>query len=121
MAPENASVFVAEDDPDWQEFISDDLEKGGHSLKRLAQTKEDALASITSFVQDGIQVAIVDGNLSGDDHSGTDGREIVEAIRSTNPDIKIIGLSTNTVGRADVSLSKLRYDTGDISKAVNEV
>lgn len=120
--PDNARVFVAEDDSRWQSAIVKSVGKGGHTVTHTAQTKADALSQIPTLESSGVQVAIVDGNLTQGISSGNDGREIVAAIRSQAPNIKIIGFSaSNTISGVDVSLDKTTFEPIDLANAVTEL
>lgn len=122
MSPENANIFVAEDDPQWQAIIKKNVGKGGHTVTHTAQTKTDALAQIPNLESSGVQVAIVDGNLTRGNSSGDDGREIVAAIRSQAPSVKIIGFSaSNTIAGVDTSLDKTTFEPIDLPNTVTKL
>lgn len=72
MCPENANVFVAEDDTFWQEMITEGIKNGGHQVVSSAKTLEGALKAVDKFSELGVQVATIDGNLDGW-NKGSDG------------------------------------------------
>lgn len=105
--PEKARVFVAEDEQDWQQRIERNLKRYGHEVVLTAETLAQALKSLDQFEELGVQVATLDGNLRGNDISGSDGRELSLAIRGRYPNVKIVGLSgVKFRGEADIELNK---------------
>ncbi len=108
--PENARVFVAEDDPDFLDDLKMVLEGEGHAVTLSATSLENALQAIGNFQKLGIQVASIDGNLKRGVRSGTDGRQLVNAIRDLAPDVKIIGMSAEPITGVDVDLGKDRFE-----------
>ena len=81
MSPEKAKIFLVEDN----EFDICDtrwfLKEGGHQIVIEAKSLEEALNLIPSLKEKEINVAIVDGNLSSGERSGSDGARIAEEIR----------------------------------------
>lgn len=119
MCPENAKVFVVEDLADWQEGIKGTLETGGHSVVDSARTLKEALDKIPLLEGQGVQVAIIDGNLTEGDTSGRDGQTVLEAIRTHAPSVKTIGLSGPPIPGVDVNVGKTRF--GNLESAVREI
>jgi DNA-binding NarL/FixJ family response regulator len=119
--PEKARIVWFEDDVDflstWEMF----LKINGHDVVRTVGTKSEAERALDTLEADGIQVAILDGNLSVGDMSGADGAYFAEQIRSRYPKIGIIGNSTREPVRgADVQSSK--FDgPGSLEKAVRAI
>lgn len=107
--PEKARIFVAEDNPEWQEMIASTLEKAGHTVVLKATTLREALDAVQQFEQLEIQVATIDGNLSPDDTSGYDGRTLVEAINSQAPHVLTIGMSGLNVRGVTFDLGKGKF------------
>lgn len=108
MAPENAHVFVIEDDEFAQDTIVEVLERGKHKVVLKASSLRDALEAVPTLQEKGIQVATVDGNLRQGDESGRDSKTIVEAIRKNAPQVKTVGLTLNRSGveGADANVNK---------------
>lgn len=111
MAPENASVFVAEDDTIWQKNYARWLASGGHRVVATATSLTEAGEVIATLREQGVQVAIVDGNLGSGpwaSSDGRDGRRIVKLIRDLHPDVKIVGATGAPEGveGADVNVRK---------------
>ena len=48
MSPEKAKVAVFEDDPDWLSGIKEYLEEGEHEVVLQAESREEALAMLSS-------------------------------------------------------------------------
>jgi CheY-like chemotaxis protein len=105
MSPENARVFVAEDDADFQLIIRTSLEEEGHKVVIAATTRKEALEDVKYLKDLGIQIGIIDGNLSGS-KSGKDGRDLIRAIRETKSGIITIGISGNKLPEADFDFGK---------------
>lgn len=116
---EKARVFVAEDDPDLLESLKYVIEKEGHTVTLSAASLSDALAAISTFPQFGIQIASIDGNLRKGEKSGSDGRQMVAAIRNAAPEVKIVGISGQTIPGVDVDLGKDR--TEKLGKVITEL
>lgn len=106
--PEKAKVFVAEDNPDHLEWIIRMVETAGHTVTLTARSLNDALAAINTFSEAGIQIASIDGNLGSIGNFGSDGDQMVTAIRKVAPDVKIIGMASSTISGVDVDLGKKR-------------
>lgn len=105
---EKAKVFVAEDDPSVQQIIKTILSRGGHEVILQAQTLSEALGSIKQLEELGIQVAIIDGNLTPGDTSGSDGHQLATAIKQLTPHVKTVGMSALQVHGVDIDLGKMR-------------
>lgn len=116
---EKAKVFVAEDDPSIQQVIKWFLSKGGHEVVLQAQTLSEALRSIKQFEKLGIQIAVIDGNLTPGDISGSDGYQLATAIRQLAPNVTTIGMSVLSVDGVDIDLGKNRIS--ELGKAVTEL
>jgi CheY-like chemotaxis protein len=118
MCPENANVFVVEDDKFWQEAIKENLSIGGHRIVLSATSLKDALEATNNLSKFGVQVATVDGNLGGYS-AGHDGQKVIAAIREKAPEVKIIGFSSDPLPGTDVDLTK--WHPGDLSQTVTDI
>lgn len=114
MSPENANVFLAEDDNSWKGIARRALERDSHQVLVEVTTLEDAFEAIARAKEIGVNVAVVDGNLSEDDTSGYDGTAIAAALRKEIPEIKIVSFSGQSQSYGDVHVGK-----GDIDKVQN--
>lgn len=113
--PEETKVFAAEDDLDFLDNIEMALKAKGHTLALTATTLEEALKAIETFPTAGIQIAALDGNLKKGVKSGSDGRQMVAAIRNISPSVKIIGMSGEPMEGVDIDLGKDRiYELGKV-------
>lgn len=125
MSPEKAKAFLVEDDwmAAWR--TKNYLEKGGHSVLLEATTLEEALALVPRLEQEGVNVAVVDGNLSKEGKDGADGRKVVEAIRGQAPNIKIVVYSRGDYNYGDEGVPKPRFSPefkdSDRSPKIEEV
>jgi CheY-like chemotaxis protein len=121
MCPENAMVFLAEDDPEFRgELIPDSLRPGGHQVVLSAGNLEQALQMVDRFSDFGVQVAIIDANLAEGDYSGRDGRILLKAIREKAPGVKIVGCSQSDVPGVDVNVRK-KYIADDLASTVTNL
>lgn len=115
MSPEKAKVFIAEDSNSYQELVKVFLEEAGHTVALSATTIEEALACVDRLEELGIDVAVLDGNLSENEYRGYEGQMIRTAIRDKAPNVKIIGMSGNKFPGADVDLGKTKVnEIGDV-------
>lgn|GEM_PF-1528755 len=126
MAPENALVFVADDDVDQQGDYVRWLPRGGHRVVATATSLIEAGEVIPTLGEQGVQVAIVDGNLGKGplaSSDGRDGRMIVEQIRKLYPEIKIVGATTapEGVAGADVNIRKSEMSPARLNETVTSL
>lgn len=107
MSPKEARVFLVEDEPEWREYYKRRLERAGHEVALTASTLSEALSQIGRLEKEGVQVAVVDGNLGAGEWSGSDGRRVVEAIKNNAPSVKTVGMSgAGKIPGVDVDLGK---------------
>jgi DNA-binding NtrC family response regulator len=118
---ENARIAWFEDDGDFLRTWKIFLEIEGHQVVKTAGERSEAERALETFEAEGIQVAILDGNLNKGDMSGADGAYFAEQIKTRYPKIGIIGNSTRgPVRGADVQSTK--FDGPDsLSKAVRAI
>lgn len=116
---EKARVFAAEDDPDFLDTIKIVTENKGHSVPLTATTLEDALKAIQGLFQEGIQIAVLDGNLQKGVKTGSDGCQMIAAIREAAPDVKIIGMSGQSMEGVDIDLGKDRIS--ELGRVITEL
>lgn len=106
MSPENARLFIVEDDPDSREGLAEYLERSGHKVVVIATDMKKATEVIPTLLKEKVQVALVDGNL-GEGASNTDGQVIAEAIHEQAPGIAVIGIPTfGEITGADFNCNK---------------
>src|SRR3989344_6802499 len=110
MAPENARVFLAEDDKSFRKFARRFIEGASHQVSVEVSTLGDAIVAIPRAKELGVNVAVVDGNLTADDTSGNDGDMLAAALRKEIPDIKIISFSGQPQSYGDVHISKGKFE-----------
>lgn len=107
MAPENASIFYVEDDEDSFAVTNEFLEMSGHRVIVKATSFEEALEKIPTLTKKGVNVAIVDGNLSFGDESGRDGERVALEIKKHNKNIIVIGHALKKpINNADINSTK---------------
>lgn len=91
MSPDHARIYFIEDDQDSREVNEEFLEMAGHKVIETAASRQEALAKIPHLKKLGVNVAIVDGNLTERDESGRDGEAIAKAIHEQSPGVIVIG------------------------------
>lgn len=120
MSPENAKVFIAEDDRYWRRVLKRELKRGGHNVLLVASTLLEAIDKIKKFREEGIQVAVIDGNLNPDNlGGGRDGEMLAEAIHALEPEVKIIGMSSHNIKNVDQNV--LKGNEKLLGKAVKDI
>lgn len=119
MAPENARVFLIEDSDRIRETIKLRLGLEGHHVVLEAGSVEQAKDEISKAKEIGVQVAVVDGNLSPNDISGKDGTLVAKTIRTELPGVKIVSLSGLPQTYGDVHLHK--DDMRRLGRVINDL
>lgn len=107
--PENARVFIAEDNNQLIKVFERNLSRAGHVIVSTTTSLKDALDAIKRFEELNVQIAVLDANLSPDDESGNDGRSLVEAINRLSVDVKTIGMSSSKMEGVTIDLGKRNY------------
>jgi ActR/RegA family two-component response regulator len=125
MSPENARVFLTEDDEVDAWRTKEYLKRGDHSVELRASTLEEALGLVPRLEKEGINVAVVDGNLSSGKRDGADGERVVTAIRKQAPGVKIVVYSGGSYDYGDVRVPKPEFSPGfkesDRSPKIEEI
>jgi len=103
MLPENARVFLAEDNEAVRFFVKKSLEETGHQVLVEAVSFEEAMEKIREAKEKRINVAVLDGSLPD---NSSHGPKIAEALRQAIPDIRIVALSGEEVNWGDKNLHK---------------
>lgn len=85
-----AFIFIAEDHEKSREIAKKHLARAQHPVLVEASNLATALSLVEQLPVLGIELAILDGNLTPGDDSGNDGKTIAEAIRKHCPGIKIL-------------------------------
>ena len=104
--PESAKIFLVDDNKSDLFNTRYFLEKAGHEIIVEATSLDKALMLIPELTEKGVNVAIVDGNLTPGDSSGRDGQMVAREIRkqTQGQGIKIVAYSS----------SSKKYEYGDI-------
>ncbi|MDP1710088.1 MAG: response regulator, partial [bacterium] len=106
--PLEARVFYVDDDLDSLSTCTEFLEMKGHRVIETASTLNEALKKIPDLKKKGVNVAILDGNLTERDESGRDGERIAQEIKKQYPEIKVIGHAfEKAIPSADVNCTKM--------------
>lgn len=121
MSPVEAGVFIVDDDPDSIFLSKIELKKGQHRVVLTASTKAAALEAIPNLKEMGVDVVLLDNNLTPGDRSGKDGQEILNAIKAEDPNIKVVSYSSEKepIVKGDATLSKAQFR--ELSKIVTEL
>ncbi len=90
-------TLIVEDDPSWQEILTDILTDFGLQID-LSDNLKDAISRLRSTPY---RLAIIDLSLEGDDHSNQDGLEVLKAIQWHAPGC----VSVMLTGYASVELA----------------
>lgn len=104
--PENAKVLVVEDNNAIRYLICSFLKEAGHSIIAEVETVQGFFELLPCISKNMIDAVVLDGNLTPDDGSGTDGKRIAYELRKYFPGIKIIEYSIRQYGYGDVSVIK---------------
>ncbi len=111
MPERDGKFFVADDNLVERKKVKAVITNAGHIIALEASTLEEALTAAPLLEEQGIIAAVIDGNFSAADKSGTDGITLAIAIRSHAPNVKIIGYSADPFpveARVDIDLTKAR-------------
>ena len=109
MSPEKARVFIAEDNKESALLMQLTLRDAGHSVVLKASTLGEAERAVDQFRALGIQVALLDGNISSATVDGADGARLAQLIRSQTPEVKTVGIGSGRVEGVDVNVGKSNY------------
>ena len=122
----NARALVVEDDPSWQQILSEILADCGLAVD-LAESYEEAVALIRPVSH---RIAVLDLSLGGPDHHNQDGLKVQEAITRHDPgcaSIFLTGFATVELAvsviqelGASTCLRKETFRRADFRKAVNQ-
>lgn len=119
----NASIGVIEGDKLWRDLFDFPLKHAGHAIVMEAMSVDEAREFIGRLEKGSMDVAIVDGNLSGQDADGNYGAEIVRLLRvALGEEVCIIGSSgSNKVEGADYNVSKADNAVARIIDIIDEL
>ena len=115
--PENAEIWILEDDADYAATMSEFLGMAGHIVYDVLNNLVMFEATVNSgkmFSDPKKGILIADGNLQPGDTSGRDGARAVAVFRKQYPDRPplIIGRSSGFVSGADYQMK-----AGDVSNS----
>src|ERR1035437_4382114 len=125
--PPEAKVAIIEDRRDFRMIERGLLAEGGHTVVMVMATVWEAQGSIPDLWLSGVQVVILDGNLTPGQTDGSEGRQLAKQIKEAYPDgtIKVIGVTMDPDGvwgaDAQVSKERMMRGTADLSQVVTEL
>jgi DNA-binding NarL/FixJ family response regulator len=125
--PPEAKVAIIEDRRDFRMIERGLLAEGGHTVVMEMATVWEAQGSIPDLWLSGVQVVILDGNLTPGQTDGSEGRQLAKQIKEAYPDgtIKVIGVTMDPDGvwgaDAQVSKERMMRGTADLSQVVTEL
>jgi len=121
--PPEAKVAIIEDMQDWQEEFALLLPEAGHIVSGTATSMLEASRLIPQMGELGIQVVILDGNLSPNAYDGSEGRKLASRIVQIYPDIKIIGFTRDERGveGAHIDMNKADYDGDKLNELITNL
>lgn len=110
---DKAKIFYAEDDESLRKINVLLLEDEGHQVVLQADNLKQAMEAIENgrLRELGVNIAIVDGNLTRGDCSCSDGFTVSKEIRGTGLPIKIIAFSGSL--KDDAAYGDVYVDKGD--------
>lgn len=122
MCPERANVCIINDSPGTIRATRFLLEISGHRVVATATTLEEAHAVIPTLENLGVQVVLVDGNLSPNDTSGQDGALIAQEIRRRALTVTTIGVSASghVVG-VDINFDPRKSDPQNLVDLITKI
>lgn len=104
MSPENADIFLAEDDSEKVADIRQILRGSGHRVLIMADNRRQAIGLAERLQPGLVQIALIDSNLSSN-LNGQDAEDIIQRIHEQDPEVKIIGISyVDRVESADIQI-----------------
>lgn len=106
---EHARVIIVEDDPRIRALFVENLEACDHTVVAQAGSVAAAKSMVDRLVEEGsgVDVAVVDGNLSRHSEGGDDGERVATYIHEKLGGVVVIGASFDGAVRgADVNVSK---------------
>ncbi len=106
--PKEAKIYLTEDDTNLREATRRELEFEGHRVVHEAHDLETALDGVKTASDLGVNVAVLDGNLTRGDVSCSDGMMIASALRARIPQIKIVAFTSSEKdpGYGDIFVQK---------------
>jgi len=99
-------IAVFEDDPVDRTDLLTNLKLTGHQVVGLATTMSEALQLVQRLGTLGVQVAIVDANLTPWKKYGEEGSQIIEQIKALFPEIVTIGWGGRPLPNAEFDIGK---------------
>ena len=100
---EKAKVFLAEDDQDLIMLEKIWIEKSGHEVILMASSLAEALENIEKAKEEGVNVAVIDGDLGT---GPNDGFRVTKALREAIPGIGVVSFSVNELEWGDFNPRK---------------
>lgn len=104
MSPQEAKVFIIEDNDIHRSDLKEWLERAGHSVVGTAKTFKDAQDAVKRLQELRAEIVTLDANLSPGKADGREGEVLAQQIRREAPDITIIGMSVFKGGTRGVHL-----------------
>ncbi|RJQ27945.1 response regulator [Candidatus Parcubacteria bacterium] len=120
MSPEEARIFLAEDDPGWAELNRLGVTIAGHHVVIEVRDVNEGLNLVQEAQQLGVNVALLDGRIPfGPD----DGTKLAAALREAIPSMQVvdISISGDAVKGANAQMPKDRFDIGELGELVTDL
>ena len=118
--PPEAKVAIFEDKEYEILLAQGNLRAAGHTVVGIASTMGEAEELIPQLGELGVQVAIVDGNLTTGDGSGNDGLNIHRQIKQLFPDITTVRYSRGPLEGLDITDIK-KGDVAELARRITEL
>lgn len=110
---ERERILLTEDSESLRIVVARRLGQAGHEVIFQAGDFETAIEGTKQAKEMGVTVAVLDGNLSADDISCSDGLEVAAALRKQVPEVKIVAYTSEPkrAGYGDVFVDKSSLDS----------
>jgi DNA-binding NtrC family response regulator len=123
--PPEAKVAIIDGNAAWRFSHAQSLSAQGHETKAVATDFPEAQKLIPQLGALGVQVVLIDNNLSYWQGDKSEGEVLTKAIKAAFPDMTIVGVTTDGVEipgtGANVSKKELAQGTVDLGEFVTNL
>jgi CheY-like chemotaxis protein len=114
--PPEANVAIIDGNAAWRFGHSESLSAQGHIVKAVASDISEAQKLIPQLGELGVQVVLIDNNLSYRQGDKSEGQILTEAIKTAFPDITVVGVTSDhaEIAGTDANLDKKELAQGTV-------
>ena len=114
--PPEVNVAIIDGNAAWRFGHSESLSAQGHEVKAVASDISEAQKLIPQLGELGVQVVLIDNNLSYWQGDKSEAEALTKAIKAASPDITVVGVTTDGVEipGTDANLSKKELAQGTV-------